>query len=154
MFSLVKVIAGRTRVMEITPSAFDPWKTGEVEYVNDGWARIWWDDGTQTAESVARLVRPSCGYVLYPLSKIVEFAHGQHAMHYPQWIKDEYDDDADQLVAWGEEVIIEEVIDPRSSVAVRPLNSDAVFTVHPDRLSHPYGAPCQCARVGGDAFPC
>jgi hypothetical protein len=88
------------------------------------------------------------------LVKIHErYAHGQHAMYYPQWIKDEYNDDPDQLVMWGQEVIIEEVIDS-DTLAVRPLNSDAVFVVHPDRVPSPFGAPCQCERVGGDAFPC
>ena len=88
------------------------------------------------------------------LLKIHEhYTHGQHAMYYPQWLKDEYNDDVDQLVDWGEEIMIEEVIDPRESVAIRYLNSDAVFTVHPDRLSSPFGAPCAC-RTDDSVFPC
>jgi len=76
------------------------------------------------------------------------FRHGQHAMYYPEWC--ETDDD---LINYGEEVMIEEVIDPDTHVAVRPLNSDAVFTVNPSRLSSPYGAPCAC-RTDDSVFPC
>lgn len=154
MFSLVKVIPGRTRVMAITPTAFDPFADGEVTGVGDGYASVQWADGSVSSESIDQLTRPSCGYVLFAVPPVRVFQHGQHAMYYPQWIKDEYGDDVDTMIDWGEEVMIEEVIDPRESVAVRPLNSDAIFTVHPDRLSSPFGAPCRCSRVGGDGFPC
>ncbi len=83
-------------------------------------------------------------YVMRGPNRPDRFQHGQHVMYYPEW------DEGDR----GEEMIIEEVIDPDTHVAIRPLNSDAVFTVNPARLSSPFGAPCQCARVGGDAFPC
>lgn len=76
------------------------------------------------------------------------FRHGQHAMYYPEWC--ESDDD---LINYGEEVMIDEVIDPDAVIAVRPLNSDAVFTVNPSRLSSPFGAPCAC-RTDDSVFPC
>lgn len=63
------------------------------------------------------------------------FQHGQHVMYYPEW---------DNEGEYEEEMIIEEVIDPDTHIALRPLNSDAVFTVNPSRLSSPFGAPCQC----------
>ena len=87
------------------------------------------------------------------LAKIHErYAHGQHVIYYPQWIKDEYGDDVDKLAEWGEEMIIDEVIDS-SLIVLRPLGSDATFTVHPDRVSSPFGTPCKC-RDESDAWPC
>lgn len=63
------------------------------------------------------------------------FQHGQHVIYYPEW---------DETGEYGEEMTIEEVIDPDSHIALRPLNSDGIFTVNPSRLSSPFGAPCQC----------
>lgn len=73
------------------------------------------------------------------LAKIHErFAHGQNVIVYPTWTND-----LDELADWGEEMIIEEVIDS-ATIVVRPFNSDGTFTVHPDRLSSPFGDPCRC----------
>lgn len=72
------------------------------------------------------------------------FQHGQHVFYVPEW---------DTEGEYMEEMIIEEVIDPDVSVAVRALNSDAVFTVNPSRLSSPFGAPCACL-TDDTVFPC
>lgn len=83
-------------------------------------------------------------YVMGGPNRPDRFQHGQHVIYYPEW---------DQAGEHGEEMIIEEVIDPDTHIAVRPLNSDAVFTVNPSRLSSPFGAPCAC-RTDDSVFPC
>lgn len=78
-------------------------------------------------------------YVMSGPNRPDRFTHGQHTMYVPEWATSE-----DDMIDHMEEVMIEEVIDPDTHVAIRPLNSDAVFTVHPSRLSAPFGAPCGC----------
>jgi hypothetical protein len=67
------------------------------------------------------------------------FQHGQHVMYYPAWTLESMDDMTD----WGEEVVIDEVLDP-DMIVVRYLNSDATTTARSNQLSAPFGDPCRC----------
>lgn len=67
------------------------------------------------------------------------FEHGQHTIYYPEWALGKVDD----MIDWGEEVIIDEVLDP-DMIVVRYLNSDATTTARSEQLSAPFGAPCRC----------
>jgi hypothetical protein len=65
-------------------------------------------------------------------------------MYYPAWALNSVDDMTD----WGEEVIIDEVLDP-DMIVVRYLNSDATTTARSEQLSAPFGDACRC-RDDGD----
>lgn len=78
---------------------------------------------------------------------LANFKHGQHVIRYPEWTLH----DADLAAQWGEEMIIDEVID-RDTIVVRPLNSDATFTARAEQLSSPFGDACRCRE--GDDWPC
>ena len=92
-------------------------------------------DGTVTSQEI---------FVMSGPNRPDRFQHGQHVFYIPEW---------DTEGEYMEEMIIEEVIDPDTHVAIRALNSDAVFTVSPARLSSPFGAPCAC-RTDDTVFPC
>ena len=67
------------------------------------------------------------------------YRHGQSAIYYPEWSLKSIKDMAD----WGEEVIIEEVLDP-DMIVVRYAGSDATTTARSEQLSAPFGEPCRC----------
>lgn len=73
------------------------------------------------------------------------FEHGQHVIYYPAWALNSVDDMTD----WGEEVVIDEVLDP-DMIVVRYLNSDATTTARSEQLSAPFGDPCGCREDVGD----
>lgn len=70
------------------------------------------------------------------------YLHGQSAMYYPEWTLTSANS-VEDMVSWGEEVIIDEVLDP-DMIVVRYLNSDATTTARSEQLSAPFGEPCHC----------
>jgi hypothetical protein len=70
------------------------------------------------------------------------YQHGQSAMYYPEWTLTSVNS-VEDMADWGEEVIIDEVLDP-NMIVVRYLNSDATTTARSEQLSAPFGEPCRC----------
>lgn len=88
-------------------------------------------------------LRPKGGMIMAPVPHphppTYTYEHGQSAMYYPEWTLS----DEKSMIDWGEEVIIDEVLDP-NMIVVRYLNSDATTTARSEQLSAPFGEPCRC----------